>query len=168
MGGSTDSILRKTSATDYATAWVDETDAANNTAYGASTQVGTTGTFNTAYGVSAQQVLTTGGDNTAGVGKQRPVRAPKGLTSNATMKERPSGKDGCRGAQRGVRERARPDKGTSVGYNAVAHSNALALGADTEARGYGSTALGRGAIATLDDQIMLGAATAPGSTSATN
>ena len=47
---------------------------------------------------------------------------------------------------------------TSLGYGAKSHTTATAVGGLSEARGVNSTAIGYGAIATLNNQIMLGGA----------
>ena len=130
-----------------------------------------TGVRNTGVGSSALQGITTGSFNVA-VGNTVMLNAgianhctaigngalytPKGTTAAATTS---ASYQTAVGTNSGAYSAGTGDGLVALGSHAVAHTGAVAVGVNTEARGVRSTAIGYGAIATLDNQIMLGTAT---------
>jgi len=109
------------------------------------------GSTNVAIGYATGWSITTGIDN-IGIGNLA-LYVPRvgGATTTA------SGQVAI-GSQTGAYTAGTGSYGVGIGNGAVYHTQATAIGAVSEARGVNSTALGFGAIATLDQQIMLGRA----------
>ena len=130
------------------------TTGANNVAAGAQAQQSiTTGGGNVAAGATAGYSISTGSQNT-GLGHAA-LYQPKAVSANATTT---ASYQTAVGSQAGAYAAGTGNRLVAVGYQAVAHTEATALGSLAEARGIRSTAVGYGAIATLDNQIMLGTA----------
>jgi len=130
------------------------TSATNNMAIGHQAQFNTTSNNNVAIGSSSQQNLTTGEANTAiGYASQY---SPNYAAGNATVT---GSYQTAVGAVSGQYAAGTGNSGTAVGYAALYHTQGTAIGSQAEARGVRSTAIGYLAVATLNNQIMLGTAT---------
>jgi len=128
------------------------TGSSNNALGHAAQRSLTTGLSNNALGHVAQRSLTTGSSNNAlGYAAQQ---EPKGLSANATTT---ANYQTAVGHQSGQYAAATGDKGVAVGYRALYHTGAVALGSDAEAQGTDSIAIGRGAIAANANTIQIGA-----------
>jgi hypothetical protein len=110
----------------------------------------TTASFNVAVGHQALFASTAAGNSALG---SRAGYAPAGLTANAST-------TGTRntwiGFETGPSAAPNPSDGTAVGYQALALVNGTALGSGAQANASTATAIGKGVVTAVANQVALG------------